>query len=91
MSEQDSLSAMNQENQASGREVPRQYQITIEGHLQSSWSEWFENLTIEQEPDGTTTLSGPVTDRAALYGILNKLRDLGLTLLSVEMLAAQKK
>ncbi len=81
---------MNQDNQPCGREESPQYQITVKGHLHPRWSEWFENLTIEQDPNGTTILSGPVTDRAALYGLLNKLRDMGLTLLSVEMLAAKK-
>ncbi len=77
---------MHQENQPSEREEPRQYQITIKGHLHPRWSEWFENMTIMQLPDGTTTLSGHLPDRAAVYGLINKLRDMGLTLLSVEPL-----
>ncbi len=81
------LITMNQENQSTGSEESRQYQIIIQGHLHPQWSEWFDHMTITQEPDGTTTLLGPVKDRAALYGILNKLRDKGLTLLSVEVLA----
>ncbi|MDX1416674.1 MAG: hypothetical protein R3293_20910 [Candidatus Promineifilaceae bacterium] len=82
---------MKQNGKAKDVDVPRQYQITIEGHLQSNWSEWFDNLMIQQESDGTTTLSGPITDRAALYGILNKLRDMGITLLSVQILTDKKK
>jgi hypothetical protein len=48
-------------------------------------------MTIVQLPDGTTTLSGPLSDRAAVYGVINKLRDMGLTLLSVEALKSKKK
>ena len=82
---------MNQENQSAGSEGLWQYQIAIQGYLHPRWSEWFDNLTIRQEPDGTTILRGPVTDRAALYGLLNKLRDLGLTLLSVEVLSSENE
>lgn len=69
----------------------RYYQITIQGRLDLRWSEWFENMTIEHVTEGTTTISGPVTDRAFLYGILNKLRDLGITLLSVEVLSSKEE
>ena len=82
---------MNQQNRSSDREDPPQYQITIQGHLNPRWSEWFDNLTITREPDDTTTLRGPVTDRAALYGLLNKLRDMGLVLLKVEALGDTAK
>ena len=63
---------------------PRHYRITIQGHLHPRWSEWFENLTITPQPDGTTTLSGLVVDQAALYGLIIKLRDMGLTLLALQ-------
>ena len=69
---------------------PRPYRITIQGHLHPRWSEWFENLTISQQPDGTTTLSGPVADQAALYGLILKLRDMGLPLLAVQSLTADQ-
>jgi hypothetical protein len=82
---------MNQENRSSGKDDPHQYQITIQGHLHPRWSEWFENMTIAQLTDGTTTLSGPLSDRAAVYGLINKLRDMGLTLLSVEALGNNAK
>jgi hypothetical protein len=59
------------------------YQIGVEGHLHSSWSEWFEGLTITHEADGTTMLTGPLADQPALYGLLIKIRDLGLPLVSV--------
>jgi hypothetical protein len=64
------------------------YRIRIRGHLDPGWSDWFDGLTITQEDDGTTTLSGPLTDQAALYGLLSRLRDLGATLLTVERLAS---
>ena len=62
---------------------PTNYKIRIKGHLGPEWSDWFEGLTIALEEDGTTLLSGPVADQAALHGLLKKVRDLGLPLLSV--------
>ena len=59
------------------------YEIRIEGHLGSSWSAWFEGLEISRTPEGATVLSGPLPDQAALHGVLMKIRDLGLTLVSV--------
>ena len=59
------------------------YQIRIKGHLGCEWSDWFEGLTITPEESGETLLTGPVVDQAALYGLLRKVRDLGLTLVSV--------
>jgi hypothetical protein len=60
------------------------YVIRVKGHLDPFWQACFENLSITHERDGTTLLSGPIKDQAALYGILFKMRDLGLTLLSLE-------
>ena len=62
---------------------PTNYEIRIKGHLGPEWSDWFEGMTITMEEDGSTLLSGPVTDQAALHGLLKKVRDLGLPLLSV--------
>ena len=62
---------------------PMVYQIRIKGHLGSQWTEWFEGLTITLGEDGDTLLTGPVIDQAALYGLLKKVRDLGMPLLSV--------
>lgn len=59
------------------------FEIRLEGQLDSSWSEWFEGLAIANEGTGQTVLRGPLRDQAALYGILLKIRDLGLALLSV--------
>ena len=59
------------------------YQITIKEYLEDSWSTWFDGLTISHAADGTTTLAGSVRDQSALYGLIDKARDLGLTLVSV--------
>lgn len=59
------------------------YEIRIQGRLDDRWSTWLDGLTLSQTDDGTTVLRGPVTDQAALHGLLHKLRDIGLPLLSV--------
>ncbi len=59
------------------------YRIRVKGHLDASWSAWFGDLAITHDADGSTILHGPVVDQAALYGLLGKARDLGLTLLAV--------
>ncbi len=64
--------------------TPLAYRMRIRGHLDQHWSAWFDGTTIRHEPDGTTVLAGSLADQAALYGLLSKARDLGLTLLSVE-------
>lgn len=63
--------------------TPAVYEIKIKGHLDERWADWFEGMTFTHESDGTTTLTGPLTDQAALHGLLNGIRDLGLPLLSV--------
>ncbi|MCK5200037.1 MAG: hypothetical protein KAR21_16885 [Spirochaetales bacterium] len=60
------------------------YQIRIKGHLGQQWVDWFEGLAITLEDNDNTLLTGPVVDQAALHGLLKKVRDLGLPLLSVE-------
>jgi hypothetical protein len=62
---------------------PMVYQIRLEGHLSLQWTRWFEGLTLTLEDNGETLLTGPVVDQAALYGLLRKVRDLGIPLLSV--------
>jgi hypothetical protein len=59
------------------------YQIKIKGHLGCEWTDWFEGLTITLQDNGETLLTGPVIDQAALHGLLRKVRDLGMPLLSV--------
>ena len=59
------------------------YQIRVKGHLGSQWTDWFGGLTVTQEDNGETLLSGPVVDQAALHGLLKKVRDLGMPLISV--------
>ena len=59
------------------------YQIRLKGHLGSQWTDWFGGLTLTLEENGDTLLTGPVIDQAALFGLLKKVRDLGLPLISV--------
>jgi len=59
------------------------YEIRLMGQLDSQWADWFDEMTITFEEDGTTLLTGPVVDQAALHGLLKKIRDLGLTLISI--------
>ena len=59
------------------------YEIRLQGQLEARWEAWFDGLAITQDPDGNTLLSGPLADQAALHGVLKKVRDLGLPLLSV--------
>jgi hypothetical protein len=59
------------------------YEIRLQGRLEQRWSEWFDGLTLTPGTDGTTTIRGPVVDQAALHGLLQRLRDLGIPLLSV--------
>jgi hypothetical protein len=61
----------------------RQVEIRVQGQIDETWSEWFGGLTIVHTDEGETTLTGSVTDEAALHGLLAKIRDLGLQLLSV--------
>lgn len=66
------------------------YEIRIEGHLDACWQDWFDGMSLTLEEDGTTLLSGPVPDQSALYGLLRKVRDLGLRLISVALLQEKK-
>jgi hypothetical protein len=67
------------------------YQIKIKGHLDSSWSQWLNDLSITHAEDGVTLLVGPIADQPALHGLLIKIRDLGLPLLSVNCISADQE
>jgi hypothetical protein len=70
-----------------GHDLIPQYEIRVEGHLGSRWTAWFDGLTLTAEDDGTTVIHGPVVDQAALHGVLQKLRDLGIPLISLTQIA----
>lgn len=78
------MRAEHHPNQGSDR--PGTYQIILQGHLSSQWSHWFDGFTITLDQRGQTILVGPVTDQTALYGVLKKIRDLGIPLISVSRL-----
>jgi hypothetical protein len=65
---------------------PARYELRVQGVLEPHWSAWFEGLRVTSDQPGQTTIAGPVVDQAALHGLLAKLRDLGLPLLSVRRL-----
>jgi hypothetical protein len=66
-----------------GHSGPGWYEIRLQGQLDQSWGEWFEGLTLTAHSDGTTTLTGPVADQAALHGLMRRVGDLGVPLISV--------
>ena len=68
-----------------GRRPPARYRLRVAGHLDQHWSPWFGDLTLTHEDDGTTSLAGVVSDQAELHGLLTKIRDLGVTLISVAL------
>jgi hypothetical protein len=74
---------------AGRHQSPRRYEIRVEGHLDTRWAAWFDGLTLTQGSDGTTIIHGPVADQAALHGLLQKIRDLGLPLISVNHVEAR--
>ena len=59
------------------------YELRVQGHLDDHWSEWLGELAVQRQADGTTVLVGPVVDQAALHGVISRIRDLGVPLLSV--------
>jgi len=65
------------------------YEIRVQGHLGQQWMDWFEGLSVTLEEDGSTLITGPLVDQAALYGLLKKVRDFGLPLLSVNQIPIQ--
>ena len=77
---------VNEQNPNTDPRQPLIYQIRVQGHLGSEWTDWFEGLSISLEDNGETLLTGPVADQAALHGLLRKVRDLGIPLISVNRL-----
>jgi hypothetical protein len=75
-------------DQGSRGHAPARYELRVDGHLDDHWTAWFDDLTLTRQNDGTTTLRGLVPDQAALHGLLAKVRDLGATLISVEVIDA---
>jgi hypothetical protein len=73
----------NELNPATDSNEPRAYQIRLKGHLGSEWADWFGGMSITLEDNGDTLLTGPVVDQAALHGLLKRVRDLGMPLVSV--------
>jgi hypothetical protein len=65
------------------RHEPGRYEIRLKGHLDGRWAAWFDGLSLSREADGTTIIHGPIADQAALHGLLGKVRDTGLPLVSV--------
>ena len=74
-------------NQPSGDDMDSLFEIRLKEDLDDRWAEWFEGMTIARQADGTTVLSGPVADQSALQGLLRRVADLGMTLLSVNAIA----
>lgn len=67
------------------------YEIKIHGHLDTRWSEWFYGMTITHERDGATTLCGPLPDQSVLHSVLDRIRDMNLSLMSVNQIAYADK
>lgn len=67
------------------------YEIRLQGQLDQQWSDWFAGFTLAIQSDGTTTLTGPITDQAALHGLLRRVGDLGVTLISVNELGKENE
>ena len=75
---------MNDTQASTGaRQEAGRYEIRLQGHLEPRWAAWFDGLRLTHELDGTTILAGPVVDQAALHGLLQRVRDLGLPLIAV--------
>ncbi len=66
------------------------YEIRLTGRLDAHWGAWFDGLTVSQDSDGTTVISGPIADQSALHGVLRRVRDLGLPLVSVTRVDADQ-
>lgn len=83
MQADDSTNGVDRKASAVDEHSPVHYKIRIEGHLDARWAARFDGLSLTNETDGTTTLDGPIVDQAALHGLLQQLRDVGMPLVSV--------
>ncbi len=77
-------------DQSTGSRDAKPYEIRVQGHLGARWAAWFDGLSLSNESDGTTLIAGPVADQAALHGLLQKVRDTGLPLVSVTQINADQ-
>lgn len=78
---------MSDKHQAANQsDQPTVYQIRVKGHLDDQWTDWFGDVSIEQEKNGDTLITCPVKDQAALFGLLKRIRDLGISLISINQL-----
>ena len=68
------------------KNISKIYKIKLQGHLDTKWSEWFYGMTITHEPDGATTLYGPLPDQVVLHSVLDRIRDMNLQLISVNQI-----
>ena len=80
----------NRRTSEAGEPGSGRYEIRLVGHLHERWAAWFDGLTVAHRDDGTTVISGPIADQAALHGLLQRVRDLGLPLVSVERVEANQ-
>jgi len=80
----------NEQNLGSDPDRPKIFQIRLQGHLGQQWAGWFDGFTITLEEDGNTLLTGTVIDQAALHGLLKKVRDLGMPLISVDPVSSNQ-
>lgn len=81
----------NQKDSPQAAQQPNVYQIRFKGHLNGDWTDWFEGLSITLEENGDTLLTGSLLDQSALHGLLKKVRDLGLSLVSVSLVEANEE
>jgi hypothetical protein len=77
---------MNERHNQNNPDRPKVYQIRLKGHLGEQWANWFDGLTISMAENGDTLLTGPVADQAALFGLLRKVRDVGIPLVAITCL-----
>src|SRR5439155_27051773 len=79
------------DNSTSRRDGFALHEIRVQGHLDDRWAQWVEGLTLSRESDGTTTLTGPLADQAALHGLLSRIRDLNVPIISVRCVGPDEK